>query len=116
VVKRRTPITVAADGAAPRKRRRRIETVLIIIGCVLLADVLIGERGLVATRRAHETYERKEQALQDLAAEHDRLSDQLDRLSTDPATIEDEAHEIGLIKPGEILLIIKDVPPTSQKP
>jgi cell division protein FtsB len=115
-VKRRTPTAVAADGATPRKRRRRIETVLIIIGCVLLADVLIGERGLVATRRARETFERKKQALQDLSEEYDRLSDQRDRLDSDPATIEDEARELGLIKPGELLFIIKDVPLTSKKP
>ena len=115
-MKRRTPIGISANGAAPRKRRRRIETVLVVLGCVLLADALIGERGLVATRRARQTYDAKEQELHAAETDYERLTDQLHRLTDDRETIEGEARELGLIKPGEKLFIIQDIPPTSQTP
>jgi cell division protein FtsB len=43
-----------------------------------------------------------------------RLAEQARRLREDPAAIEEVARrELGLIKPGEKLFIIKDVPPPS---
>jgi cell division protein FtsB len=45
-------------------------------------------------------------------AENARLRDQARRLRDDPTAIEEIARrELGLIKPGERVFIIKDVPP-----
>jgi cell division protein FtsB len=113
-MKRRGAGSLDPAGAAPRKRRRRVESVLLIIGCVLLADALVGERGLVAMMRAREMYQSQKQRLDDVHAQHDQLEEQLRRLRDDPQTLEDEARRIGLIKPGERVFIIKDVPQSSQ--
>ena len=113
-MKRRGAGRLDATGAAPRKRRRRVESVLLIIGCVLLGDALIGERGLVAMMRAREMYQSKKERLDEVHAEHDRLEEVLRRLDSDPRMLEEEARRLGLIKPGERVFIIKDLPPSSQ--
>jgi cell division protein FtsB len=115
VVKRRTSIAVAPRGVTPRKRRRRVETVFIVIGCLLLADALMGERGLVAMARARQDLRVTQARLDAAQLEHQRLIEWLQRLQHDPETIEDEARrELGLIKPGEKVFTITDVPPGSQ--
>jgi cell division protein FtsB len=113
-VKRRKSVAIGPGSVMPRKRRRRVEAVLIILGCVLLADALIGERGLVAMSRARQELRVTQDKLDAARAENERLTRRLQQLRDDPATIEDEARELGLIKPGEKVFTIKDVPPGSQ--
>jgi len=49
-------------------------------------------------------------------AENDRRREEARRLLEDPSAIEDLARrELGLIKPGEKLFILKDVPPPAAK-
>ncbi len=115
-MKRRKSITTDPGGGTPRTQRRRVEAVLIIIGCVLLADALIGERGIVAMARARQDVRVTQGRLDAARAEHERLTRRLQQLREDPATIENEARELGLIKPGEKVFIIKHVPPGSQTP
>ena len=112
---KRRPSGAVGTGLSPRKRRRRVvESVLFVIGCLLLMDSVIGERGVVATRRNREQYERQERALAAARAENDRLTEQLQRLTDDPQTIEDEARRaLGLMKPGEKVFRIKDVTPSA---
>ena len=53
------------------------------------------------------------QALADVRTDNARLREEARRLQEDPSAIEDLARrELGLIKPGEKLFILKDVPPT----
>jgi cell division protein FtsB len=113
-VKRRKSIIAGPGSVTPRKRRHRVETVLIIIGCVVLIDALIGERGLVAMARVRQELRVSQGHLDTARAEHERLTEQLRLLQDDPATIEDEARQLGLIKPGEKLFTIKELPPGSQ--
>ena len=43
------------------------------------------------------------------------LRELADRLKTDPTTIESLAREkLGLVRPGEILVVVKDVKPASK--
>ena len=50
-------------------------------------------------------------------AENGRLRDEARRLREDPAAIEEIARrELGLIKPGEKVFIVKDVGPSAAKP
>jgi cell division protein FtsB len=88
---------------------------LVLIGCVVLGDALIGERGLVAMRRARQEYRVEQQRLDAARAEEARLREQIRLLEeADAATIEDLARrELGLIKPGEKVFTVTDRPPDS---
>ena len=51
-----------------------------------------------------------------MRAENQRLREQARRYREDPATIEELARkDLGLIKPGEKLFIIRDLPPTAPR-
>ena len=63
--------------------------------------------------RARQEYETVAASIAALHAENARLREQARRLREDPAAIEEVARrELGLIKPGETVFIIKDVPPS----
>ena len=116
-MKRRKPRAISMSDLTPRKRRRRIvESVLVAIGCIVLGDSLIGERGLIANWRAREEAHHEQRLLSQAKAETVRLREEKRLLESDWPTIEDAARrELGLIKPGEKLFIIKDVPPASER-
>jgi cell division protein FtsB len=79
-------------------------------------DALVGEKGLLAMRKARQQYQALESSLAAARAENDRRREEARRLREDPSAIEDLARrELGLIKPGEKLFILKDVPPPANK-
>ena len=96
----------------PRRRRRRaLQYVLVLFGCVIIMDALVGEKGLVAMRKARQQYQALEGSLAAARSQNARLREEARRLREDPSAIEDLARrELGLIKPGEKLFILKDVP------
>jgi len=97
----------------PRRRHRRvIQYVFLLAGCVLVIDALVGDKGLLAMIQARQAYRTLETSLADVRAENARLREQARRLREDPAAVEELARrELGMIKPGEKLFIIKDVAP-----
>ena len=83
---------------------------VVAIGCVLIVDALVGDRGLLAMLKARQQYRTLEASLVRSRAENARLRDDARRLREDPEAIEDIARrDLGLIRPGEKLFIIKDV-------
>lgn len=107
---KRAPSTLDGSGTPRGRRRRAIQYGLILIGCVLVVDGLVGEKGLLAMLQARAQYRVLEQALADARAENARLREEARRLREDPDAIEAIARrELGLIKPGERLFIVKDV-------
>jgi cell division protein FtsB len=93
-------------------RRRRFQMVLVFVTLVLVINSLVGERGLMETLRARRQHAELVGSIDRLRSENARLRDQARRLRSDPATIEALARqELGLIKPGEMLFIIKDTKP-----
>jgi cell division protein FtsB len=96
----------------PSRNRHIVHVVLLFIACVIVADGLVGERGLLAMHRARQEYEGLAASIAGLRVENARLREQARRLREDPAAIEEVARrELGLIKPGETVFIIRDVPP-----
>jgi len=95
---------------ARRQPRRFWSQAVLFVSCVLLVNALIGEKGLMDTLRARKAYTAARQDLAHLKQENAALRDEARRLRSDPATIESVARgELGLVKPGEILVTIKDV-------
>ena len=95
----------------PRRRRSRIVRYLVVaVGCVLIIDALVGDRGFLAMLKAQQQYRALEASLARSRAENATLREQARELREDPRAIEDLARrELGLIRPGEKLFIIKDV-------
>src|SRR4029450_8018717 len=119
---RRTVRRSAAErplSSAKRARNRRIgQFVIVFLAGIIIVDGLVGDRGLLAMLRARQEYDQLAETIARLRAENARLRWEAHRLATDPSAIE-ELHRttVGLIKPGEKVFIIKDVPsPNPDKP
>ncbi|HMF59394.1 MAG TPA: septum formation initiator family protein [Vicinamibacterales bacterium] len=107
-----TPADAEAARVPPVRRQgsRWVRHALVFVSCVLLLDSIFGDRGLVGTIKARADYRRVSDALARLKAENAGLREQARRLHEDPVTIEGVARkDLGLIGPGEILVIVKDV-------
>ena len=106
----------SSTGTARRRGRRAIEYALLLIGCVVFVDALVGEKGLLETMKKRQEFAVLEQAIRRARAENELLREEAKRLRSDPAAIEDLARrELGLIKPGETLFIVKEIPPTPKQ-
>ncbi len=97
--------------AIPRRQPRRFWShAILFAACVLLVNAVFGEKGLMDTLRARKAYAAAAGDLARLKRENAALRDHARRLRSDPATIESVARgELGLVRPGEILVTIKDV-------
>ena len=94
----------------PARRRENpwLRRAIIFVTCVLLADALFGDEGLAGTIRAGREYRQATEALRQIRQENAALREQQRRLREDPRTIEAVARqELGLIRPGEILAIVR---------
>lgn len=99
--------------------RRTGRYVLSLVTILLVANAIVGERGLVALFRANQEHARQQQVIDALRAENGRLHRYARALSAEPRIIEDVARrELGMIKPGEQLFIITDTeaPPPPDPP
>lgn len=104
-----------AKGTAPalasrRQPRRFWSHVILFAACVLLANAVFGERGLMDSIRARRASAAAAEDLARLKRENASLREEARRLRSDPAAIESVARgELGLVRPGEILVTIKTV-------
>ena len=108
----RTTPPAAPRGSLARRGRRIVRYVLGFVTAVLVIDAIVGEKGLLALLAARRDFARVEASLAGARAENARLRESARRLREDPSAIEEIARrELGLIKPGEMLFIIRDVQP-----
>ena len=104
----------ATSSVTPGKRRRTLQMLLGFVTLVLVINALVGERGLMETIRARKQHQELVTSIDRLRSENARLREEARRLRTDPGAIEALARqELGLIRPGEMLFIIKDARPAS---
>jgi cell division protein FtsB len=90
--------------------RRLIRHILLFITLVIVVDAIAGEKGLLALLEARREYAALERSLERARAENAELREMARRLREDPAAIEEAARqELGLIKPGEMLFIVKEI-------
>jgi len=102
-----------ATRTRPAGRNRRVVIWLVLfIASVFVVDGVVGDRGLLATMRARREYDTAAAMVARQRAENARLREEARRLREDPGAIEEIARrDLGLIRPGEKVFIIKDVPP-----
>ena len=97
-------VTLAGRG------RRLLRHALVFITAVIIIDAIAGEKGLLALLQARREYSALERSLERARTENADLREIARRLREDPTAIEEQARrELGLIKPGEVLFIVKDI-------
>jgi cell division protein FtsB len=96
--------------------RRLVRLLVLFAAIVLIVDGVIGERGYMAVQRSRRQDAELSAALARQRSENARLREEARRLRDDPAAIEELARrELGLIRPGEKVFIIKDLKPPSTR-
>ena len=117
-----TLTTPPGSTGKPRARRalggfRALVVVFSVCVSFVVLDAFVGERGLAALVRTRREHDRLAAEVGARQRENDRLRERIRRLKgEDPTAIEEIARrELGLIRPGERLFIIREVTPPSQK-
>lgn len=101
-----------AAAPAPARRRRIVNAILVFAAVVLMVDALVGDKGFLQTLRARRQYREVAVSLDSLRRDNARLREEVRRLNEDPSVIEAIARrDLGLIRPGEVVFIIKDAKP-----
>ena len=91
------------------RRQRIVRYTLLGISAAFMVSSLVGDNGLLSSLRARRQYAAVQQQLINLRNENRQLLEEMRRLKSDPAAIEEEARRnLGLIRPGETLVIVKD--------
>jgi cell division protein FtsB len=112
----KTRSTAAPRKVVPGKRRSRGKRIarwaVVFFAVAVIVDAIVGDRGLLAMLHARDQYDQAAAALEQQRAENARLRDEVSRLTNDPEAIEELARgELGLMRPGEKLFIVKDLKP-----
>lgn len=90
---------------------RGLFSLLILITCVLAANALVGERGLLAALSADREYRQLSARILTLQNENGALRGEVRLLREEPSRLEELARrELGLIRPGERLFIVPAEP------
>lgn len=110
---------VASGRTGPRRPRRAGRSFAVVLGFVatsLVVMALVGDRGLTEYLRVREEHRRLQAELAHAKSQNARFQEAVRRMRDDPTAIEELARrDLGLIKPGETLFIIRDVPESPQR-
>lgn len=91
--------------------------ILLVGACVLVLNAVVGDKGLVSMLAARRELAEKATAVERQKAENEKLTEDARRLRKDPDTIEGVARrELGLIRPGEKVFIVKQAPSAPKAP
>jgi cell division protein FtsB len=103
---------VAAKPRLSGAGRRAVNSLLVFVIVVLAVDALVGDKGLLVTLRARRQYREVAESLEALRRTNSRMREDIRQLKEEPQAIEELARkELGLIRPGEVLFIVKDSAP-----
>lgn len=107
------PSTGQPATVPPRRRgwgRRLVPKLILLATFILIVDALVGDKGLLERMRENQRSRQVAESLENLRRENAQLREQARRLrEEDPGAIEAAARkQLGMIKPGEMLFIVKD--------
>ena len=108
-----TPVSRRSTKAPKHSGRNRtiVYLLLVLVASIIVVDSLVGDRGLLSMLRARHEYEELAATIARERAANARLREEARRLREDPRAVEEIARrELGLIKPGEKVFILKDLP------
>tara|TARA_B100001123_G_scaffold451235_1_gene628854 strand:+ start:3712 stop:4035 length:324 start_codon:yes stop_codon:yes gene_type:complete len=83
----------------------------------MIANAVIGERGLVALFKTSQEHSQLRQAIETLHDENRQLNEYVEALTAEPRLLENEARqELGMIKAGEQVFLIQTISETPVQP
>lgn len=98
------------------RTRQIVHILLVLVAVVIVTDALVGDQGLLAMLHARKQYDQLAADVARQRSENARLREEARRLTEDPAAIEEAARrDLGLIRPGEKVFIVKDLPGPGKK-
>ena len=93
------------------RARRIVRLLLLFFAAVIVVDALVGDYGLFAMLEARRRHDELAATIARQRVENARLREEARRLREDPSAIEEIARrDLGLIRPGEKVFIVKDLP------
>jgi cell division protein FtsB len=96
-----------------RRRRAAVWVLSLMLGAMLV-NAVVGESGYLSTVEAAREEATLRAAVAQLRLENQRLQEQGRRLTSDPAAVEEAARQdLGMIRPGETLIVVKDAVPST---
>ena len=91
--------------------RRAIRVAAVVFTVLVTIDAVVGEEGLLALREARRMDTALRRALDQARADNAHLRARVAKLREQRSTIEAVARQdLGLVKPGETLFIIRSTP------
>jgi cell division protein FtsB len=114
--RKEAPVPLRRRRVVPARRalpwRKALDFLLLFVVVVLVVDALVGDKGLMDTVRARQRSTELQGAVERLRSENAELRERAKKLDKDASTIESLAREeLGLIRPGELLFILKNAAP-----
>ncbi len=104
------PKTVREPAARPEKKPVPFSSYLVAslaLSTLLFGFFLLGDRGLWELRRQRQRLAGLQTEVSALAAEDERLAEEVARLKNDPAAAEKVAREeLNFVRPGEVVLLL----------
>jgi cell division protein FtsB len=115
------PSTGQPATVLPRRRgwgRRLVPKLILLATFILIVDALVGDKGLLERMRENQRSRQVAESLENMRRENAQLREQARRLrEEDPGAIEAAARkQLGMIKPGEMLFIVKDTDKPAPEP
>jgi cell division protein FtsB len=87
-----------------------VRLLLLFFATVIVVDALVGDYGLFAMLEARRRHDELAATIAHQRLENSRLREEARRLREDPSAIEEIARrDLGLIRPGEKVFIVKDL-------
>lgn len=94
-----------------------MQYLLAFFGSVLVINALVGDKGVLQMLKKRQESQLLDQAIAAARARNAEMRTQIQQIKHDDAALEELARkDLGLIKPGEKLFIIRDAPPADQRP
>jgi cell division protein FtsB len=101
-----------AQGSRRSRTRRIVHLLLLMVAIVVFVDAVVGEGGVVVRQRRRKEYNQLVSDLERLKSANELMREQNRRLRDDPAALEEAARrDLGLMKRGETMFIVRDHPP-----
>ena len=96
---------------AQQWRRRMAAYALYATAFILIVNALVGDSGYLAALGGRSAQEQVTRELAVLREENRALQEEVERLKTDPAAVEEAARrKLNMIKAGEVMVVIKEQP------
>ena len=111
------PRRAAGSDAGSAVRRRMVRIALGLVLVFAIVDGVFGERGLIANVDVRQRIRVQQASIDEMTARNNAITEDIRRLREDPSAVEELAREeLGLIKDGELLIILRDTPSSAAQP